>query len=64
MFVLKEFYLQKILKDKSRSPDYSNWIHDHGQLNVSVRTIRFQIKPEKLKETQSFHTQRKGHTHI
>ena len=45
MFVLKEFYLQKILKDKSRSPDYSNWIHDHGQLNVFVRTIRFQIKP-------------------
>ena len=44
MFVLKEFYLQKILKDKSRSPDYSNWIHDHGQLNVFVRTIRFQIK--------------------
>ena len=38
MFVLKEFYLQKILKDKSRSPDYSNWIHDHGQLNVFVRT--------------------------
>lgn len=28
----KEFHLQKLLKDKSRSPDYSNWINYYGQL--------------------------------